>query len=357
MANSCLANVKVGFIPLTDSAPLVVAKELGFFEQNGLDVELQVQHSWATLRDKLQTGMLDAAQLLAPMPLASQLGLGGHVAKIITPMVISLNGNAVTLSNTLCQQILEVNQLESIPLPMPARLLQNVIEHRTRLGQGPIRLANVFAYSCHHYQLHQWLLSGGFDVQQIDIVVLPPVNMVDALLCGDIDGFCVGGPWNAKAVRIGAGQTMLTSFDICPDSPEKVLGLLESYYGQHPERVVAMCNSLLMACKWLQSTPNRFEAARLLSSRHYLNAPIDVIAPSLLGSCLVSIDKPPREVPRYNQFYSQDADMNAPDAKYSQWLLEQMLATGQISPTSLAGFQSSLVFRQDIYQKVLANKT
>ena len=194
-------DLTLGFIPLTDSAPLIVAKEMGFFSQWGLDVKLQKQNSWATLRDKLHAGLLDATQMLAPMPLASALGLGCAKVKVITPLVLSLNGNAITLSEKLHQEILRENSLAQVTLPLAAYLLQKVISVRKKQNRPKLRFATVFPYSCHYYQLRDWLASADISEEDLDIVVVPPVNMVAFLQSGEIDGCCVGGPWNAKAVR------------------------------------------------------------------------------------------------------------------------------------------------------------
>jgi NitT/TauT family transport system ATP-binding protein/nitrate/nitrite transport system substrate-binding protein len=150
-------DLTLGFIPLTDSAPLIVAKEMGFFSQWGLNVTLQKQNSWATLRDKLHVGLLDAAQMLAPMPLASSLGLGCAKVKVITPLVLSLNGNAITLSETLYKEILQENNLAHVTLPLAAYLLQKVIKVRKKQNRPKLRFATVFPYSCHYYQLRDWL--------------------------------------------------------------------------------------------------------------------------------------------------------------------------------------------------------
>ena len=346
------AELTLGFIPLTDSAPLIVAKELGFFSQWGLDVTLQKQNSWATLRDKLHAGLLDAAQMLAPMPLASTLGLGCVPTPVITPLVLSLNGNAITLSEKLHDEILAENKLTHLTLPMAAYLLEKVIATRKAKGQDKLRFATVFPYSCHFYQLRDWLASANIGDQDVELVIVPPVNMVGHLQSGEIDGCCVGGPWNAKAVRSGTGLTALTSFDIWQDSPEKVLGLLESWYKKHPNTVIALTAALKQACIWLESIPNRFEAARMLSSEQYLDASVDVIAPSLIGSCLTHISMPPRAIPSYNQFSKHNGSLNVPEHVRGEWLLSQMTKAGQLSGIAVPANLVKKVFRPDIYQQM-----
>ena len=348
------STLTLGFIPLTDSAPLIVAKEMGFFSQWGLDVNLQKQNSWATLRDKLHAGLLDAAQMLAPMPLASTLGLGCVPPPVITPLVLSLNGNAITLSEKLHQEIISENKISHLTLPLAAYLLQKVIAKRKQQGRPKLQFATVFPYSCHFYQLRDWLASAEISDKEVDIITIPPVNMVAHLQSGEIDGCCVGGPWNAKAVRAGTGLTALTSFDIWQDSPEKVLGLLESFFKVNPNTVIALTAALKQACIWLESIPNRFEAARLLSSVQYLDAEVDVIAPSLIGSCLTHISMPPRAIPSYNQFSRShnNGSINVPEHVRGEWLMSQMDNAGQLTGIEVPENLVKRVFRPDIYQQM-----
>lgn len=349
-------HLQIGFMPLTDAAPLVVAREMGLFERFGLQVELKKQNSWATLRDKLQAGMLDAAQMLAPMPLASSLGLGGIKAELITPFVLSFNGNGITLSERLYQQICQVSHADPAvpPLPLPADLIGKVALARREAGQGPLRFATVFPYSCHYYQLCHWLQSGGVQIgRDVAIQVIPPTSMVAALHEGIIEGYCVGGPWNAKAVRSGLGVTVVTSCDIWPDSPEKVLGLTADWQERHPNTTLALLGALQQACQWLESVANRFEAARILTRSEYLHADLDVVAPALLGSCLVHKDLGPRSVPAYNRFCAMGDDgSNQPKIAYARNLLAQMERVGHISPGQASEELAFRVYRPDLYSQM-----
>lgn len=347
------SNLNIGFVPLTDSAPLIVAKELGFFERWGLEVNLRKQNSWATLRDKLHAGVIDAAQMLAPMPIASTLGLSIAAKEVITPMVLSLNGNAITFSEQLYAEILNTNKLSKVTLPMAAYLLKEVVNQRAKDGREKLKFANVFPYSCHNYQLRDWLKSGGLTEEDVDIVIVPPINMVHFLEAGEIDGFCVGGPWNAKAVRAGIGITALTSYDIWQDSPEKVLGVLGDVNQTCPNTVLALCAALKQACDWLEDIPNRFEAANMMVRSEYLDASLDVIAPSLLGSCLTHRDMQPRAIAGYNQFSSKKNDkINQPTSDRGAWLLKQMSLADQLNSVDVPGDLIKRVFRSDIYQQM-----
>jgi NitT/TauT family transport system ATP-binding protein/nitrate/nitrite transport system substrate-binding protein len=344
--------LNIGFMPLTDCAPIVVAKEMGIFSKWGLNVKLSKQNSWTTLRDKLHTGSVDAAQMLAPMPLASSLGIGCSQAKVITPFVLSRNGNGITISEKLYQTILSQHQLSHVSLPLPSKMLHKEIEQRKQAGKK-LRFATVFLYSCHYYQLVTWLKNSQVDLDDIEIVVVPPSSMVAAMSSGDIDGFCVGGPWNAQAVREGHGLTGVTSSDIWPDSPEKVLGLLADWQVKHPETTMALVAALQEACSWLENVPNRFEAARILAKEEYLDTDIDVIAPSLLGSCLVYKNKMPRVVPSYNQFSAIDKKIgNSPELAYGEFLLKCMVESGHVTKEQADTLFVASVFRDDIFQAV-----
>lgn len=346
------SKLNIGFMPLTDCAPMVMAKEMGFFERWGLNVTLAKQNSWSALRDKLHTGSLDAAQMLAPMPLASTLGVGGPKANVITPFVLSRNGNAITLSNQLYKTILDQHNLTLLSLPLSSGMLKKTIEQR-KADNKKVCFATVFPYSCHYYQLLTWLERCGISLDDVDILIIPPANMVSALNAGDIDGFCVGGPWNAKAVREGVGLTCATSSDIWPNSPEKVLGILAEWQIKYPETTMALIAALQEACIWLENIPNRFEAARILATSKYLDTNIDVIAPSLLGSCLVYHNKPPRIVPSYNQFTAiGKASSNSPEIAYGESLLGHMVEAGHVEQQRADSLFVGSVFRNDIYQAV-----
>jgi NitT/TauT family transport system ATP-binding protein/nitrate/nitrite transport system substrate-binding protein len=257
------------------------------------------------------------------------------------------------LSEKLHQEILQENNIAHVTLPLAAYLLQKVISVRKMQNRPKLKFATVFPYSCHYYQLRDWLVSANISEEDLDIVVVPPVNMVAFLQSGEIDGCCVGGPWNAKAVRAGIGLTALTSFDIWQDSPEKVLGLLASFQQANPNTVLALTAALKQACIWLENIPNRFEAARLLSSDQYLDASVDVIAPSLIGSCLTHISMPPRAIPSYNQFSkSNSGSINVPEYIRGEWLISQMAKAGQLKNVDVPADLVREVFRPDIYQQM-----
>ncbi|MFD2166849.1 CmpA/NrtA family ABC transporter substrate-binding protein [Thalassotalea euphylliae] len=349
-------HVKLGFMPLSDCAPIIVAYENGYFLEQGLSVTLKKQYSWATMRDKLHAGVLDAAQFLAPMPLASTLGMHGEPVDVIAGMVLSQNGNAITLSMPLYEELKFTHQTQALQLPLSASLLKPIIEQRRSAGKK-LRFATVFPFSCHYYQLSTWFEQNNVAMEDIEIVIIPPASMVEALQAEDIDGFCVGGPWNAKAVRDGVGVTCVTSCDIWPNVPEKVLALKSKWQQDNPESTKAIIYALKKACDWLSFVGNRFEAARMLSQHNYLDLHVSVIAPSLIGSCLVHHELSPRSVPNYNRFSGSEGDtINQPDYFHGEWLLNHMRKHNHVKqdiPEDLV----SAVYRPDIYRDAISGKT
>ena len=345
--------LSIGFMALTDCAPLVIAKEMGFFEKWGLSVNLYKQNSWATLRDKLHTGTLDAAQMLSPMPIASNYGLDCVKTNVVAPLVLSRNGNAITLSKTLYDAIKEQPLPYVQDLPLSASYLKEVIATRKILG-NKVKLGAVFSFSCHYYQLISWLQAGGINIDDVDIVIIPPTNMVSAMATGEIDGYCVGGPWNTMAVRQKVGFTGVTSLDIWPGTPEKVLGLLQNWQQENPHTVQALIMALQEACEWLEVIPNRFEAARVLTAPHYLNTSLDNIAPSLLGSCLTFYNESPRSVPSYNQFsLLNDRVGNCPDTIDGEMLVKYMTQAGHIKNENKPLLSVRDIYCSDIYHQTL----
>jgi NitT/TauT family transport system ATP-binding protein/nitrate/nitrite transport system substrate-binding protein len=346
-------NITLGFMPLTDSAPVVIAHEMGFFKKWGLNVNLAKQNSWATLRDKLHMGVIDAAQMLAPMPIASNLGLYGKKSTVIAPLILSRNGNGITLSTTLYQKILSQENNTEVSMPFSADILRNEIDER-KATDNKLTLAVVFPYSCHYYQLIEWLRRSNISLSDINLLFIPPSDMVPSMQSGDLDGFCVGGPWNAKAVREGVGVTGVTSSDLWQDSPEKVLGLMSDWQLKHPQTTLALVAALYEACQWLENIPNRFEAARLLSHVLYLDTNIDVIAPSLLGSCLTFNNAAPRKVSTYNQFSTlDDPAFNMPAHYCGENIADLMQECKQISALQRANLNVTSIYRKDIYQTVM----
>jgi nitrate/nitrite transport system substrate-binding protein len=337
----------LGFIPLTDCAPLVIALEKGLFDKYGLDVSLSKETSWANIRDKLAIGVLDAAHMLAPMVLAGGLGLNPLGRPTLTALSLDLNGNAVTVSESLYADLAACSP-GATPAQSGAALKQVIAERRQR-QQPPLVFATVFPFSMHNYLLRYWLAACGIDPDNdLQLIVIPPAQMVSHLRDGRIDGYCVGEPWNATAVREGIGRTLMTTFDIWNNAPEKVLGVNQEWAEQHPETHLALISALLEAMIWLDEPANRAEAVTLLARGEYVNAPADVVRMSLLGTYQFARNEFPRSCPDFNVFYRFAASF--PWRSHALWQLTQMARWGQLGEACDLRRTAENVYRPDIYR-------
>ncbi|WP_245428833.1 CmpA/NrtA family ABC transporter substrate-binding protein [Phyllobacterium phragmitis] len=335
--------LKLGFIKLTDMAPLAIAYEKGYFEDEGLFVTLEPQANWKVLLDRVITGELDGAHMLAGQPLAASIGFGTK-AHIVTPFSMDLNGNGITVSNAVWEMM-----KPNIPLnadgrpqhPIKADTLKPVIDKYRAQGK-PFNLGMVFPVSTHNYELRYWLASGGInpgyyspgDVSgQIKadalLSVTPPPQMPSTLEAGTIDGYCVGEPWNQAAVFKGIGVPVITDYEIWKNNPEKVFGLTKEFTEKYPNTTVALTKALIRAAMWLDenNNANRPEAVEILSRSDYVGADAEVIANSMTGT--FEYEKGDRrEVPDFNVFFRHFATY--PYYSDAIWYLTQMRRWGQI---------------------------
>jgi len=333
--------LKVGFIPIIDCAPVVLAEELGAFERQGLDVEIRREVSWANVRDKLALGLLDASHILAPLPLALTLGIDSVSVPLVNVMTLQLNGNALTLSQALWQEIEEAApELAAKGPPLDARAIAAVVARRAAAGRPQLALASVFPYSVQHYMVRIWLSSGGVDPERdVRLTIVPPPHTVAHLSGGVIDGYCVGAPWNRQAEALGIGRIALTGPDIWKGMPEKVLSTTESFAANNPETLRALIKALLEACQWLDDPVNRVETARVLSQPRYLNMPAEVMLRTL-------------DLPDFHVFHRHYA--NFPWRSHADWFLAQMVRWGQAAPGTDIKATADRVYRTDIYRAAAA---
>jgi two-component system, oxyanion-binding sensor len=274
-------SLRLGLLPLADAAPLAVAKSRGFFARHGLEVELRVERAWAALRDKLAMGMLDAAQMLAPMPVAATLGLDGMAVPMVTALSLNLNGNAITVSQALHRRMRRHASADADAAQW-AQALARVLEEDRAQGRPPPTFAHVFPFSTHHYELRMWLSSAGIDPDSaVKLCVVPPPRMVTELAAGHVDGFCVGAPWSEVATRRGLGVTVTTKFAIWNNSPEKVLGVTRDWADAHPATHRALVAALIEAARWLDLPEHRAEAAQLMIGNGWVQAPAEAVRASL----------------------------------------------------------------------------
>jgi nitrate/nitrite transport system substrate-binding protein len=342
------SSLKFGFIKLTDCAPLVIAKEKGFFEAEGLQVEVVAQPNWKTLLDNVISGDLDGAHMLSGQPIAATIGFGTK-AHIVTSYTMDLNGNAITVSNDIWSKMQENDpKLDSPtpPHPIKADSLVPVVKEILENGEK-LQMGMVFPTSTHNYELRYWLASagihpgmytksdtGGRTGAQVELSVTPPPMMPATLESGNIQGYCVGEPWNQQAVAKGIGVPVTTNYDIWKNNPEKVFGVSKKWADANPITNVAVTKALIMAGKWLDATDtdgkliNREEAARILSKSNYVGADYDVIKNSMTGFFMFQkTDK--RNMPDFNVFFKYHCTY--PWYSDGIWFLTQMRRWGQIS--------------------------
>jgi len=342
MADLERPKIKVGFIPIIDCAAIVLAEELGAYERQGLEVEIRREVSWANVRDKLALGVLDASHILAPLPLALTLGIDSVSVPMINAMTLEVNGNALTLSQSLWREMEDVApqfvgaQLANERAPLDARAVAAVVAKRAASGAPPLVLASVFPYSVQNYMLRLWLSSGGLDPDRdVRLTVVPPPHTVAYLSGGVIDGYCVGEPWNQQSEALGIGRIALTGPDIWKGMPEKVLGTTEAWAERHPNTLKALIKALIEACLWLDEPTNRAEAARILSSPRYLNTPAEVMSRTL-------------DLPGFHVFQRDAA--NFPWRSHADWFLAQMVRWKQ-APTDIdITATADRVYRTDLYR-------
>ncbi len=351
-----LTPLRIGFMPLTDAAILLAAATQGFAEGHGLALELVRETSWANIRDRLAIGHFDAAHMLAPMPVAANLGLTPLDVPLIAPMALGIGGNAVTFSAELWAEITLGHRGEQL-VGQPARLgaaLADVVAHRRQRGAKPLVFGVVHPVSAHNYELRYFLSAAGIQPDSdVDIAILPPPLMADALAAGRIDGFCVGEPWNTVAAHHSGGRIVLTKGDIWRASPEKVLGLRADWAAENPSIVEALLHALLDAAEWCGDQTNYPTLLDMLAAPSALNRPQADIAPGLSGA-LPMADGTLRRPGGFLEF-SRDC-ANFPWASHALWFAAQMQRWGQMGKTQPVRARALSAFRPDIFRRVAAQR-
>lgn len=358
--------LRLGFIKLTDMAPLAVAYEEGFFEDEGLFVTLEAQANWKVLLDGVIDGKLDGAHMLAGQPLGATIGFGTK-AHIITAYSMDLNGNGITVSNSVWEKMKpHIPHQDGKPVhPIKADALREVIKTYKAEGK-PFNMGMVFPVSTHNYELRYWLAAGGVhpgfyaphkgDIKgqlQADALlsVTPPPQMPATMEAGTIHGYCVGEPWNQQAVFKGIGVPVVTDYEIWKNNPEKVFGVNKAWADKYPNTHIRVVKALIRAAKWLDenNNANRKKAAALLAKPYYVGADEAVIANSMTGT--FEYEKGDvRDVPDFNVFFRYFATY--PYYSDAIWYLTQMRRWGQISEQKPDGWYQSVaqkVYRPDIY--------
>jgi two-component system, oxyanion-binding sensor len=347
--------LSIGFIPLVDAAALIVAVDKGFAAAEGLDVTLVREVSWSNVRDKLNIGLFDAAHLLAPVAIASSLGLGHVKVPIVAPFNLGLNGNAITVSPALHAAIMAEIDGDRFDPMATAQALSRVVAARLKSGAEPVTFGMTFPFSTHNYQLRFWMAAGGVDPDEdVRLVVLPPPYMVDSLANGQVDAFCVGAPWNSIAVDCGVGQILHFASDILVRAAEKVLAVRQSWSEKNPEAVAALIRSTFRAAEFIEQPQNRAEAARILAQPERIGVDAGVIQRTLDGRLKISPDGTMRESNRYLLVGREGAAR--PDPVQAAWLYAQMVRWGQASISPEALGIAKAVFRLDLYDAALGRQ-
>jgi NitT/TauT family transport system ATP-binding protein len=340
------APLHIGFIPLVDAAALIVAVDKGFTAQEGLDVTLVREVSWSNVRDKLNIGLFDAAHLLAPVAIASSLGMGHLKVPIAAPFNLGINGNAITVSPSVHLEMMAELDGDRFDPMATARALARVVAARRKRGAQPITFAMTFPFSTHNYQLRFWMAAGGVDPDQdLRLVVLPPPFMAETLAGGQIDGFCVGEPWNSIAVDRGVGRILHFVSDMMVRAAEKVLAMRQSWVDSNPRIVAALIRAVARGAAFAEQ--DRAETARILAHPERFGVDAEIIQRSLDGCLKVSSDGSLRENSRFLLIGRGEA--NRPDPVQAAWLYAQM-ARWQQTPASREALKAAMaVFRADLH--------
>lgn len=345
--------LKLGFVALNDCAPLVMAREAGFFAAEGLDVTLTREASWAAIRDKVALGLLDGAQMLAGMPIASTLGVGAPPHEMVTALSLGLNGNAITLSSALYERMQAADPQAMSARPCSAAALRQVIEADRAAGLAPLTFGMVHPASAHNYQLRYWLAAAGVDPDRdVRLVVVPPARMVANLQAGRLAGYCVGEPWNQVAVRAGLGHAVITGYEIWNNAPEKVLGVTREWAEAYPRSHRALIRALVRTAAWLDGHDNREAAAEAIAAPEYVDAPVEVIRRTFTGRFCYKPGAAPRPAPYFNVFHRHAATF--PWRSHAMWFIAEMLRWGQLGEAIDVGATAASVYRPDIYREAIA---
>ena len=348
-----MTKLRIGFIPLADATALLMAVDKGFCAAEGLDVELIREVSWSNIRDKLNIGLFDAAHLIAPVAVASNLGLGHVKVPIIAPFGLGVNGNAITVSPALYDAIKDAADGDILDPMVSAKALARVVAARRTAGQEPLTFGMTFPFSTHNYHLRFWMAAGGVDPDEdVRLVVLPPPYMVESLQNKHVDGFCVGAPWNSVAVDLGIGHILHFVSEIFTRAAEKLLGVRQRWADEHPDVLMRLVRAHRHAAAFVEQPENRAEVAARLAVPNRIGVAAEVIRRTLDGRLKVSPDGEYRADPRYLLVGREAAAR--PDPLQAAWLYAQMVRWGQAPLSAEMLAAAKAVCRPDLYDAALA---
>lgn len=339
--------ITAGFLPLLDSVLLVLAHEQGFADQEGFDLSLTRETSWANVRDRAALGHFDIALMLAPMPLAANLGLSPLAMPMVAPVMAGLGNNAITVSADLWSAMADAGA----PGDMAAGPAGAALAEVVRRGSRKLRFGVVHQISSHNYELRYWLAASGIAPDRdVEIVVLPPPYLPEALGSGGLDGYCVGEPWNSVGVARHGARIATTKASIWQWSPDKLIGMRADWAERHPDTVSAIIRAIYRAGDWLQKPENRLAAARIMARPVYLNLPEEIVARALTGE----IDGGVRQLRIPDYFIPHDGAANFPWKSHALWYYSQMVRWGEVAATPGNAALAAATFRPDLYRTALA---
>jgi two-component system, oxyanion-binding sensor len=346
-----LKHITAGFLPLTDSAILIAAREIGFAAGEGIELDLVKETSWANIRDRVAIGHLNVAQMLAPMPIAASLGLTPMSVQMIAPFALGLGGNAITVSAQLWKTMSDAGAVASADPVANGLALKTVINSRREVGEKLLQFAVVHPHSSHNYELRYWLAASGIDpVSDVEIIVVPPSLMPDAIATGRIDGFCVGEPWNSVAVANGSAHIATVKAAIWRSSPEKVIGMTAAWADAHREELFALLRALYKSAQWCGVSGNSAELAALLAQPNYLNVPPATVLRGLSGK----LDLGGGEVLTRPDFFIPFARAATfPWQSQALWFYSQMVRWGQAEHSAVNADKARQTYRPDLYRAAL----
>lgn len=332
--------MRLGFVPLVDAAPLIIAEALGFAEEEGLHLDLQATPSWSQLRDMLAIGQVDAAHMLAPLPVAMALGLGRGPALFEALSVLNLNGNVIGVSQPLADRLRQAGHDFDFADATKAGL--------ALLGaSGTLRLGVPFAFSMHREVLLYWLRALGADLSRLEIKTVPPSRMAEALIADEVDAFCVGEPWGSVAVEQGAATLLLPSAAIWPRAPEKVLAARAGWAEAEPQRAGRLLRALWRAGRWLGNPANHGVASEVLTAKGQLSVPAELVERALTGRLVISPHGDERLQPSLVEFFAGAAGF--PWRSQASWI-GGALARQYGLDIATACQSAAHVFRSDLYR-------
>jgi ABC-type nitrate/sulfonate/bicarbonate transport system substrate-binding protein len=346
--------LRIGFIPLADAAALVIAADRGFAAKQDLSLDLVREVSWSNVRDKLNIGLFDAAHLLAPVAVASSLGIGHVKVPLAVPFVLAANGNAITVSPSLHAALVSAADGADVTDPkISAQALARVVAERRKGGTAPLTFGMTFPFSCHNYLLRFWITAAGLDPDEdVHLVVLPPPYMVDSLSSHQVDAFCVGAPWNSVAVELGVGHILHFGTDIFARVPEKVLAVRTAWSANRDDVLKRLVVALGDAADFINDPGNLEEVVALLASPKRIGAPPEIIERTFKGRLRIAPGGDFRSDPNYILIGRRE-NAARPEPLHAAWLYAQMLRWDQApwSPDLLAAAKAC--FRPDLYDESL----